>query len=138
MPQVWAPSRTLMQELDIYDGVHALFANIGWERLLSANFAICPLLTREFLATLSEVNHDKNFAFRIFSTPHTLHVDHLCTIFYTSVTSLSHPTPTFAVRELSYSIIGLDNYDSAASVQTSIVHPVLNIALKIICNIIYA
>ncbi|CAI9299370.1 unnamed protein product [Lactuca saligna] len=44
-----------MRELHIYDGVHALFANIGWERLLSADFATCPLVTREFLATLIEI-----------------------------------------------------------------------------------
>ncbi|CAI9290071.1 unnamed protein product [Lactuca saligna] len=68
-----------MQELHIHYGVHTLFSNIGWERLLSADFATCPLLNREFLATLSEVNHEGNIAFRIFNTPHTIHVDQLCT-----------------------------------------------------------
>ncbi|CAI9278367.1 unnamed protein product [Lactuca saligna] len=127
-----------MQELHIYDGVHALFANIGWERLLSVDFATCPLLTQEFLATLSEVNHEGSFSFHIFSTPHTIHVDQLCTFFHTPITSLSQPTPAFDVREFWYSITDLEFYDSTQSIQTSNVHTVLKIALKIICNIIYA
>ncbi|CAI9304013.1 unnamed protein product [Lactuca saligna] len=62
----------------------------------------------------------------------------LYAIFHTPITSLSQPTPAFNVREFRYSSTGLESYDSASSVQTSIVHPVLKIALKIICNIIYA
>ncbi|CAI9268470.1 unnamed protein product [Lactuca saligna] len=138
MPQDWAPSRTPMRELHIYDGVHTLFANIGWERLLSPDFATCPVLTREFFATLSEINHEGNLDFCIFSTPHTIHVDQLCTIFHTPITSLFQPTPVFYVHEFCYSITGLPSYDSASSVQTSIVHHDLKIALKIICNIIYS
>ncbi|CAI9264997.1 unnamed protein product [Lactuca saligna] len=138
MSQAWPPSHTLMRQLHIYDGVHALFANIGLERLLSVYFATCPLLTRGFLATLSEINHEGNLAFRIFSIPHTIHVDQLCTIFHTPITSLFQPTPAFDVREFWYSITGLPSYDSTSSVQTSIVHPAIKIALKIIWNIIYA
>lgn len=63
-----------MKKLHIYDGVHALFSNIGCERLLFVDSATCPLLTREFLATLIEVNHEGNFSFRISSTSHTIHV----------------------------------------------------------------
>ncbi|CAI9291280.1 unnamed protein product [Lactuca saligna] len=127
-----------MRELHIYDGVHALFANIDWERLLCAKFGTCPLLTREFLATLSVVNQEGNFAFRIFSTPHSIHVDQLCTFFHTPATNLAQPAPAFDVRDFWQSIISLYFYDPSQSVQTSILHPILKIALKIICIIIYA
>ncbi|CAI9262189.1 unnamed protein product [Lactuca saligna] len=108
MEQAWAPSRSLMREVHIYDGVHALFANIEWEHLLSMDFATCHLLTRDFLSTLSEINHEGNLAFHISSTPHTIHVDQLCTIFHTPITSLFHPTPTFDVHEFRYSITELE------------------------------
>ncbi|CAI9290091.1 unnamed protein product [Lactuca saligna] len=65
-------------------------------------------------------------------------MDQLCIIFHTPITSLSKPTLAFDVREFWYSITSLESYDSVQSVQTSIVHPVLKISLKIICNIIYA
>lgn len=78
-----------MQELYIYDGARALFANIGSERLFSANFPTCPLLTREFLATLSPVNHDGKIAFHCYSTLHFIHVDQFCTFFRTPITNLS-------------------------------------------------
>lgn len=54
-----------MQELHIYDGIHAQFANIDRECLLGADFSSFPLLIRDFLPTLSEVNHEGHFAFRI-------------------------------------------------------------------------
>ncbi|CAI9294390.1 unnamed protein product [Lactuca saligna] len=108
-----------------------------WERLLAADFPTCPLLTRELLATLSEVNKEGNFAFHYFSTLHSIHVDQLCTFFHTPITNMSQPTAAFNIRDFWHSIIGLDHYEASQSVKTNIVHPVLKTALKIICNIIY-
>ncbi|CAI9286831.1 unnamed protein product [Lactuca saligna] len=74
IPQAWTPSRTPMRELHIYDDVHALFANIGWERLSSADFATSPLTLFTWTSyVLSSIS---------------------------PITSLSHPTPAFDVCEL--------------------------------------
>lgn len=72
---------TLLKELHIYDGIHTLFVNIGWESLLDFDFPTSPLLTRECLSTLSEVNHEGYFIFCCFSNTYQLHVDQICGFF---------------------------------------------------------
>lgn len=138
LSQAWSPSRTLMWDLYIYDDVHALFPNIEWERIFKANFPTCPMLTEEFLATRSEVNHRGNFSFHCFSMPHSIHIDQLCTFFHAPITNLSQPVVGFNKHNFWHSITGLNQYEASQSLQTSIVHLVLKLALKIICNIIYA
>lgn len=78
--QHFAPTSVVLCKIHIYEQVHVLFANLGWDGLLRIQYPTSTLLTWEFLATLSDLNLDGNFTFRCSGVRHHVTINHVCTM----------------------------------------------------------
>ena len=137
-----------LQELGVYDGVHRLFSNIGWEKLLTLEpMESYKNTTIEFLQSLEFNDNAKCLSFRLMRLQFKLSLDDLSGFVGISKFNTYGPklgymrekNNLFKAQAKAFwkEITGLDVYEARSAKASHIIHPVLRVALRIIANLVF-
>ncbi|KAI3737147.1 hypothetical protein L2E82_27142 [Cichorium intybus] len=129
-----------LRDMFVFDGVQTLFNNIGWTNILNIH---APSYTRPPQEILSSLNYaDDILSFRLNNHTYRIHADQISELVGQD---LSRTVDIYKVKPHSKydpsniwgAITDQDDYSPSAAKASSIIHPVLRVAHRILASIIF-
>jgi hypothetical protein len=135
--------RATLRELGVYNGVRDLFGRIDADDLLKIYAQTFKRITLEVLSTFSCSMTDRWMRFQVFNEPKILDFDHVGDIFgiepgYDGEPFTYNSSPIYPANAFWHRISDTQaDYDSQRSKGSSILHPCLRIAHRILSSTIF-
>ena len=135
-----------LRDIGVYEGVHRLFSNIGWEGVLDLHPVNAYYhLTVEFLHCLSYKETSKTLSFRLLYKLCFLSLDALSEFVGAPTADTYGPglgpgrekNKLFKAQDFWKQISGQEKYEARTAKASHIIHLVLKVAHRIIANVVY-
>ncbi|CAI9273492.1 unnamed protein product [Lactuca saligna] len=134
-----------LKDLHIYKGVHKLFKNIGWEGLLNLHAVSYQTPMLELLSSITFDYQTHLLTFRLLNQTHQFHADILCDMIGAPkarrdiYTAKGRKNVVFEQDCANFwrNISCEYEYQSGTAKASSIVHPVLKVAHRIIASLLF-
>ncbi|CAI9259337.1 unnamed protein product [Lactuca saligna] len=124
-------------ELQIYNQVHTLFRNIGWQGLLRVHKLSYKVPTNEFLSSL-DLDHGV-LCFRLMNHDHSLSLDQINAIVGAPTEHTlgpNDPIPGYSDLTWSTDLTRQLPYVSSTAKASSLIHPMMKVAHRIIASLV--